>query len=138
MLEVTGWQVVAENVGVGGDWHSIEDAFMASPEHRENLLDPLFTQFGIGTAVSADGSLWVSQVFRAPSGATSSASTAQSSASGSSSIPVASAWTPPPPTPQQVLRGRLATARKQVHSARPADPLRSATDFATVMSTVGR
>jgi hypothetical protein len=138
--DVSGWQVVGENVGVGGDWRSIEDAFMASPEHRANILDPVFTQFGVGTAVGKDGSLWVSQVFRAPGGAVPSVSGSGSgSAVGGSTPSSASTWTaPPPPSPEEVLRGKIAQARKAVRSGKPSDPLRSAVDFATVMSTVGR
>ena len=139
--EVTGWRVVGENVGVGGDWLSIENAFMASSEHRANILDPIFTEFGIGTAVSKDGSLWVSQVFRAPSGGpTASAPTPGSgAATGSSSAGATSAWTAPaPPSPEEVLKSKLATARQKVRTNRVADPLRSAVDFVTVMTTVGR
>jgi len=138
--EVSGWQVVGENVGVGGDWRSIEDAFMASPEHRANILDPIFTQFGVGTAVSSDGSLWVSQVFRAPSGTTPTVSgTGSGSATSGTGSGATSTWTaPPPPSPEEVLRGKIASARQAVRSGRPSDPLRAAADFATVMSTVGR
>ncbi|MFZ0323406.1 MAG: CAP domain-containing protein [Actinomycetes bacterium] len=141
--DVTGWQVVAENVGVGGDWRSIQDAFMASPEHRANLMDPIFTQMGVGTAVSRDGSLWVSQVFRepagAPSGASSSAATSAPVSSGTApSTGTPSTWSPAPPSPEQVLRGKLAQARSQLNHTRHDDPLRSAEVFATVMSTVGR
>lgn len=140
--EVTGWRVVGENVGVGGDWQSIENAFMASYEHRENILDPIFTEFGIGTAVSKDGSLWVSQVFRTPSGGTtaSAPAPASNSATGSSSAGAAtSAWTAPaPPSPEEILKSKLAAARQEVRTQKTDDPLRRAVDFVTVMSTVGR
>jgi hypothetical protein len=68
--EVSGWQVVGENVGMGGDVDSIHQAFMDSPEHRANILARDYTQIGIGTVVDADGVLWVTQVFRLPMKAT--------------------------------------------------------------------
>ena len=64
--EVSGWQVVGENVGMGGDVASIHQAFMDSPEHRANILARDYTQIGVGTVTDADGVLWVVQVFRLP------------------------------------------------------------------------
>jgi hypothetical protein len=64
--EVSGWQVVGENVGMGGDVQSIHQAFMDSPEHRANILARDYTEIGVGTVVDADGVLWVTQVFRLP------------------------------------------------------------------------
>ena len=64
--EVSGWQVVGENVGMGGTVDSIHKAFMDSPEHRANILARDYTQIGVGTVTDADGVLWVTQVFRLP------------------------------------------------------------------------
>jgi hypothetical protein len=46
------WQEIGENVGVGPSESSIEQAFMNSPEHRANILNPDYTQIGIGTATA--------------------------------------------------------------------------------------
>ena len=67
--EVTGWRAVGENVGVGPDVASIHNAFMGSSSHRANILSSTFTEVGVGTARGSDGQLYVSQVFRRPSGA---------------------------------------------------------------------
>jgi hypothetical protein len=67
--EVSGWQAVGENVGMGGDASSIHQAFMNSAPHRANILDGDFTQVGIGTARDEKGVLYVTEVFRKPYGA---------------------------------------------------------------------
>lgn len=47
---VTGdWQTLGENVGVGPSVSSLMDAFIASPGHYKNLVDPRFTHVGVGT-----------------------------------------------------------------------------------------
>ena len=63
--QVSNWQKIGENVGVGGDVTTIENAFEASPHHYANLVDPAFTYIGIGV-VDANGSIWVTQDFKRP------------------------------------------------------------------------
>jgi uncharacterized protein YkwD len=41
---------------------------MASPGHRANILDGKFTRTGVGVAVDADGTVYVTQVFLRPAG----------------------------------------------------------------------
>ena len=142
--EVSSWQIVAENVGYGPDWSSVQQAFMASPDHRANILDPEVTQLGVGTAVGSDGRIWVAQVFRLPYGATapSSGSGTGSSSSGASSGAVTSPAlaSPAPLSPEQQLRQRIAAARAKVSGGKPAtkDPLVKALAFSAVMATVAR
>ena len=66
--EVTGWQKVGENVGRGPSVDPIHAAFMASPGHRQNILDGDWTELGVGVVVR-DGTVWVTQVFREPEAA---------------------------------------------------------------------
>ena len=47
------WAKLGENVGVGGDVQRLHDAFVASPGHLANLVDPAFTH--IGVSVIRDG-----------------------------------------------------------------------------------
>ncbi|HEV3364184.1 MAG TPA: CAP domain-containing protein, partial [Acidimicrobiia bacterium] len=42
--KVSGWKRLGENVGRGPNLRDIETAFMNSLSHRENILDPGFTQ----------------------------------------------------------------------------------------------
>lgn len=64
--EVSGWQVVGENVGNGGSVESIHQALMDSPTHRANILATDYTEIGVGTVTDAKGVIWVTQVFRLP------------------------------------------------------------------------
>ena len=70
--EVSGWRNVGENVGRGPDVRSIHNAFMGSSAHRANILSTTYTEIGVGTARSSSGELFVSQVFRRPTRATTS------------------------------------------------------------------
>jgi Cysteine-rich secretory protein family/S-layer homology domain len=57
----TGWTRLGENVGFGASVSVVHDAFMASSDHRENLLGE-WDSIGVGVVV--DGSLvWVSVIF---------------------------------------------------------------------------
>lgn len=42
------WQKLGENVGVGGTVDDLFDAFVASPKHYENLVDPVYRYVGVG------------------------------------------------------------------------------------------
>jgi len=76
--QVSNWTVLGENVGMAGDVPTVQAAFMASPHHKANILDPRYTQMGVGSATSIYPScgcpvLWVVVDFRRP--ATASAAT---------------------------------------------------------------
>lgn len=51
-----------ENVGHGPSVAAIEQAFMNSPAHRRNILDPQFDHVGIGVT-RWHGEVWVVQLF---------------------------------------------------------------------------
>jgi uncharacterized protein YkwD len=70
---VSGWKYLGENVGVGYSVSSLEAAFWASAPHRDNMLDPDYTQVGLAV-VDVGGKLWVAEEFSRPLRATSSAS----------------------------------------------------------------
>ena len=48
------WQKLGENVGVGGDVGSLFQAFVNSPTHYANLVDPSFTRVGVGVVLAGD------------------------------------------------------------------------------------
>lgn len=58
-----GWWMLGENVGLGPSVEAIEAAFMNSPGHRANILNPEFNWAGAGVAVSSNGTVFVVQVF---------------------------------------------------------------------------
>ena len=57
------WQKLGENVGMGGSVDGLHVAFVNSPLHYANLVDPTFRSVGIGVVHSDTGILFVSQVF---------------------------------------------------------------------------
>ena len=64
-----GWTSAAENVAYGQAVEDVVDAWLASPGHRANILEPSATHIGIGVATSADGAPYYTQNFASyPSG----------------------------------------------------------------------
>ena len=59
-----GWTRWGENVGTGPSVASLEAAFMASAEHRANILGA-FTLVGVGVDVTTSGVVWVTVDFAA-------------------------------------------------------------------------
>lgn len=115
--QVQGWQLVAENVGMGSTVDQIHRALMASPPHRSDILDARFTGIGTGV-VQSGGTIWVTQVFRRSPGGT---------------VPAAVTPTPEPPSPEPPLPpvpappladrvaepAARATGPRAAHQARP-------------------
>ena len=62
-LAPSSWQTLGENVGIGPTCDAIAQAFMNSPEHRRNILDPAFTTVGVGVVDAAGGTVWVTEDF---------------------------------------------------------------------------
>jgi uncharacterized protein YkwD len=56
------WSIGGENVGVAGSLDSLELAFMASRDHRENILRPTFDHVAVGIVKTKD-SVWVTVIF---------------------------------------------------------------------------
>jgi hypothetical protein len=63
---VTNWTILGENVGYGNTVSSLHEAFMNSPDHRDNILYNTFRHVGIG-ALKKNGRLWVTVIFEAVS-----------------------------------------------------------------------
>lgn len=56
------WRKLGENVGMGGSVDGLYTAFVNSPRHYENLVDPAFEYIGVGIVMSGN-TIFVSQVF---------------------------------------------------------------------------
>jgi hypothetical protein len=78
------WHRLGENVGMGPDAAAIHDALVRSPRHYENLVDPGFTEVGIGVVRQGDV-IYVSQVFMEFMPESSTPATSGISSSGGSS-----------------------------------------------------
>ena len=64
--EIRGWQAIGENVGMGVSVDAIHQAFMHSPVHRSNILDPQARLLGVGVS-KARGVIFVTEIFVQPS-----------------------------------------------------------------------
>lgn len=57
------WSIIGENVGVGSSSTSIFNAFMASPDHKNNIIESRYAKVGVGAYKSANGAVWIAQLF---------------------------------------------------------------------------
>lgn len=57
------WTKAGENVGRGGTVRAVWDAFMDSPSHAANVLDPAFTRIGVGVVRTPNGMLYTAHRF---------------------------------------------------------------------------
>jgi uncharacterized protein YkwD len=65
-LKGVRWTTWGENVGYTDGWVSgLQQAFMASPRHRANILHRGFRRVAVGTYRDAGGRLWVTVFFYA-------------------------------------------------------------------------
>lgn len=128
----SNWAKLGENVGHGGTVDSLFKAFVNSPGHYRNLVDPAFTHVGVGVVVGPDGSLWTAHQFMtlagasapkvsAPAPATTTARTATAparrtaTAAAVASAPVAPAAPAAPPAPP-APSARIVLSLEQVRS----------------------
>ena len=56
------WELGGENIGVGDSLEGLEEAFMASPPHRQNLLRRVYGHAAFGI-VREDGRTWITVIF---------------------------------------------------------------------------
>ena len=63
------WVKLGENVGMGPDVDSLFTAFVQSPHHYANLVDPAFTRVGVGVVLTADGTIYTAHEFMSLAGA---------------------------------------------------------------------
>ena len=104
------WKKLGENVGMGGSVDGLHTAFVNSPHHYENLVDPAFEYVGIGV-VRNGGTIYVSEVFM-------------------QLMPAKAA--PAPTTPTTAPRPTTTTAppvAPPAAEAAPADPPRAPSDL---------
>ena len=58
-----GWKRLGENVGMGYDVQGLHEAFIASPLHYRNMVDPAFDSVGVGVVHAPDGQIFVTVNF---------------------------------------------------------------------------
>lgn len=70
-INATGihWSALAENIAINQTVREAEESFMDEPRfqdnHRGNILDPKYTDVGIGIVQAPDGNLYITQDFAA-------------------------------------------------------------------------
>ena len=57
------WTKLGENVGYGPDVDVLVNAFVASPSHYRNIVDPDFESIGVGVSYDAEGTMWTTHRF---------------------------------------------------------------------------
>jgi hypothetical protein len=107
--KVSGWKRLGENVGRGPDLRDIETAFMNSPSHRENILDPGFSQFGVGVTFDGKEYLYVAVIFREPSSTASAPAPAP--APSPTTTPTTRAAAAPKPKPTTTTQAPTTTTQ---------------------------
>ena len=127
----SGWEALAENVGVGPSVDSLHTAFMNSAGHRANILGD-YNYVGVGVASEGDV-LWVTVIFMrkgaAPEATTTTTTTAAAPATTSTTTTVAApatTTTTRPAAPGPVAEATTTTA--------PAAPTKSTNTPATDQS----
>ncbi len=114
--KISGWQRLGENVGRGPTLQEIETAFMASPSHRENILDPGFTQLGVGVTSDGKDYLYVAVIFRLPNGS------APAAAPAPTSPPTTRASAAPKPRPKPTTTTQAPTTTTQAPTTTTTAP----------------
>jgi hypothetical protein len=90
------WVRAGENVGVGPSVDSIEQAFVASPHHYENIVRSGYRFLGVGVIVEG-GRVWVTQVFAELEDARAAVAAPRPPAPAAAPAPRPSAAAPAPP-----------------------------------------
>ena len=126
---------LAENVGFGATVGAVHVAFMGSSGHRANILNPAMRHVGVGV-VSSGGQLWVTEIFRAPSGGsvqplTAAVKTARTGTAARASRSTARQL----PSYAAVLKVRVAQLSHRV-PAGDRDPLARALAWSSAMRTL--
>jgi hypothetical protein len=105
------WKKLGENVGMGGSVDGLHAAFVASPGHYANLVDPNFSHVGVGIVVSGK-TIFVAEMFMQTMSATAApAVTSPTTAprATTTTAPRATTTTAPRPTTTTAPRPRPTT-----------------------------
>lgn len=118
--EVSGnWTKLGENVGVGPNVDALMQAFMNSPAHHRNLVDPEWNYVAVGVTRAADGQLYTTHNFMVME--------------GSAPPPSPPATSPPAPTPTTrpaapaTTAPSTATSNPTPTTTAPSSPVRQPT-----------
>ena len=99
--EVTAnWTKLGENVGVGQNVDGLMQAFINSPAHYRNLVDPDWNYVGVGVVIAPNGQMYTTHNFmKLAGGAPAPAPAPRPTTTRPRTQPRPAATTPPPPAP---------------------------------------
>src|SRR5581483_10956797 len=118
----SGWRKLGENVGVGASVDWLQQAFINSPHHYENLVDPDFRMIGVGVVDTADGNIWVTVDFEQAKSATALPAPVKPAPNLTPAPAPKPRSSPPPPSSQNGGAGGV-TQRKPGTAAPVAKPV---------------
>jgi hypothetical protein len=99
------WRTIGENVGAGPEVGGIMSAFVNSPSHHANLVEPRYDYVGVGVTWGGDGRMYTVHVFMDLDGgaaappATEPARQAIAGPAAAAPAPAPDPVPPPPPVP---------------------------------------
>jgi cell division septation protein DedD len=116
-LAPSNWQSLGENVGVGPTCDSIAQAFVNSPEHLKNILDPSYSSVGVGVVDADGGVMYVTEDFMG-----TGAAPAQVVAPAPVKVAPAPVAKPAAPAPVAAPKATTAPAPKATPAPAPKAP----------------
>jgi hypothetical protein len=114
--QVSNWQRVGENVGMGATVASIEAAFEASPHHFENMVNPAYQYLGVGV-VEFNGTIWVTEDYKQAESAVPTVQVPKQAPPPSRAAPAPRPAPAPSPAPRPAPAPHAPAAPAQVASA---------------------
>lgn len=136
------WTKLGENVGTGTDRQGIWQAFLNSPPHLANLVDPQFTHIGIGTTFVGDREFVVHRFMAvagggSPGGDSTTPEATTSGPAGSFGALAPSASNASPPTTHPPAEPDPAPPSTPANPPPPAEPGRVAAVLEALRDATG-
>lgn len=104
------WVVLGENVGTGHEVATVMRAFVGSPAHYRNIVDPRYDDVGVGVTWGSDGRMYTAHVFMDLGGDPQRAASSGSAPTGVAAAPSTLAASPTTPAPAAPIRPPAAAA----------------------------
>ncbi len=133
------WLKLGENVGTGPDIDAVMNAFVASPGHYANIVDPAFTHIGVGVVWDGERLYTTHRFMRLqPSQPTPTTTPPTATTSPPTTTPTLPAAGADAPTDTGAGAGRGAAAGTGDPASLPAEPARVAAVVAALQSLARR
>lgn len=119
------WAKLGENVGTGPDVGSIMNAFVASPGHYANIVDPEFTHIGVGVVWDGNRMYTTHRFMKLQSSTPATTTTAApttSAAPATTQAPTTTVATSPAPAPSPTTTAPTTNAPTTTTAAPEAAP----------------